>query len=238
MQKRIWHNVEKHPELKVGQYVVPNFISNSVLLEVDDKNIVVVSPGKSLLENCSYLAQAEDIHLHIYMPNGYHFLGVDPWKNAFPKHSLYASKQAIAMLENKLPKDVVGSINELESNPPPLPENYEVVIPPRHRGGDAWLVKTCNGETTWITCDSFLNYDRLSNQPIARFLQRLLNAAPGLKISKVIKYLILSNRRAFKHWALDRLQCDNLTTLIPSHGEVNQSAGLKDDLQKLIQKQL
>mgnify|MGYP000158870257 CR=1 FL=1 len=238
MKKRIWHDVPNHPELKVGQYVVPNFVSNSVMIHVDDQNTVVVSPGKALLENCPIKEQADDIVLHIIMPNGYHFMGVEEWQKVFPNHKLYASRDAIQMLSDKMPSETVNSIHTLEETSPPLPNQYSVLIPPGHRGGDAWLVKQSEQGDTWITCDSFLNYDRMSNQPIARFLQKLLSAAPGLKISKVIKYFILKDRRTFKQWVLDQLNSSNLTTLIPSHGEVNQSPSLASELRSLVEKQL
>ena len=238
MKKKIWHNIPNHTELKIGQYVVPNFVSNSVLINVDDKNSVVISPGKSLLETCPLKENANDIHLHIVMPNGYHFMGVTEWQKVFPNHTLYASKQAIEMLSDKMELAIAESIKPLEDQIPPLPEQYSVKIPPGHRGGDAWIVKQTESGDSWITCDSFLNYDRLSNQPIARFLQKLLNAAPGLKISKVIKYFILKDRRTFKRWVLNELDGRSVTTLIPSHGEVEQSQDLTTDLRTLINKHL
>lgn len=238
MKKNIWHTVPNHEELKVGQYIVPNFVSNSILIDVDDKNAVIISPGKSLLESCSLKNKAHDMHLHIVMPNGYHFMGVIDWQTAFPNHTLYASHQAITMLSDKMESSIVDSIKPLENHIPPLPNEYSIKIPPGHRGGDAWVVKQTQDGDTWITCDSFLNYERLSNQPVARFLQKLLNAAPGLKISKVIKFFILKNRKEFKDWVLNELNDRQVTTLIPSHGEFEQSHDLTNRLISLINKHL
>jgi len=236
MKKREWHKVQSHPELCVGQYVVPNFVSNSVILEPNSRNPVIVSPGEALLP-CSPLHEpASSIHLHIILPNGYHYMGAEAWQQAYPNHTLYASRAAIAMLKTKV-KDA-DAIVPLEERQPPLPKGYSVEFPPGHRGGDVWLVKEHEQGDTWITCDSVLNYDRLSNQPIARLLQRLLGAAPGLKISKVIKFFILTDRHRFKEWALNKLAQRGLSTLIPSHGEVAQSPELTADVTTVLKRSL
>jgi len=236
MKKKIWHDVPHHSELKVGQYVVPNFVSNSVWIQSDDNQAVVISPGQSLLETRPLSKAASDVHLHIVFPNGYHFMGVKAWQKAFPNHTLYASRRAIKMLEKKF--EGASEIIALEEATPPLPKDYCVKIPPGHRGGDAWFIKESDEGDTWITCDSFLNYDRLSNQPIARLLQKWLDAAPGLKMSKVIKFLILSDRRSFKVWVLDQLAKRNVTTLIPSYGEIQPSERLGTELTSLIKRAL
>ena len=79
-----------------------------------------------------------------------------------------------------------------------------------------------------------MNYDRVSNQPFARFMQKLLGAAPGLKMSQVVKWFILDDRKAFKAWALKRLAKDQPVTLIPSHGEVLHSPTLHNQIMRLL----
>ncbi len=116
---------------------------------------------------------------------------------------------------------------------------YDILIPPGHRGGDVWVSKRNeDGNSLWITCDSFLNYDRVSRKPIARILQKILGAAPGLKISQFIKWLLLDEKTSFKHWVLKQLDKDRPTILIPSHGEVEVDSLLTTRLKKLIEKRL
>lgn len=240
MQKNTWIPLADHPELRVGQYVVPNFISNSVALAVDEHTHVLVSPGKQLLESWPAAKRGDDIDLHIIMPNGFHYMGVPAWQQAFPNAKLYASANAIPRLREKGIKENghPDGIRALQSEQPPLPTHYDILFPVGHRAGDIWLRKQTDTSTSWITCDSFLNYERYSNQPIARFLQKKLDAAPGLKLSQVIKFYILNDRKSFKHWALNQLAQDQPTTLIPSHGEVLQSDTLAQALAELLQKRL
>ncbi len=188
MKKNTWLTLADHPELLVGQYLVPNFISNSVALIVDEHTYVLISPGKQMLENWPAERRGEHIELHIIMPNGFHYMGVPTWQQAFPNAKLYASSAAIPRLCEKGIKEngYANGIRPLQSEQPPLPKGYDIVFPEGHRAGEIWLRKTSDKGNSWITCDSFLNYERYSNQPIARFLQKLLNAAPGLKLSQVI----------------------------------------------------
>ena len=235
MKKHTWFQLSDHPEVYYGQYLVPNFISNSVAIKAAENHWVLISPGDKMLDHLPDDFKKEDIQLSIIFPNAFHYMGVNAWIEKFPSAKLYASKKAIKRLYKKGFTD----ISALESKQPELPKNYEVLIPPGHRGGDVWLSK--QGGTSgnvWITCDSFLNYERVSKQPIARSLQFLLGAAPGLKISEVIKWLLLDRKAAFKPWVLNQLEKDKPTILIPSHGEVELDDQLSNRLQALIETRL
>ncbi|MFT5592518.1 MAG: hypothetical protein ACI8SR_000877 [Oceanicoccus sp.] len=241
MQKNTWHSVDNHPELLFGQYVVPNFVSNSVAIKISDAEFVLISPGEPLLT--PWLSQfSNKIKLHIIFPNSYHHLGVIKWLTQFNDVTLYASQTAIEQLKHK------GFSNHpilpLETKQPTLPQGYDILFPPGHRGGDIWLRKqaysplTSSIGSTWITCDSFLNYERMSNQPFARFMQKILGAAPNLKISQVVKWFILTDRQKFKSWALNLLKTDNPTTLIPSHGEIQIDSNLAQKIAGIIEQRL
>ncbi len=240
MQKKIWHEVENHPELRVGQYIVPNFVSNSVVIKTSDSDIVVLSPGKTLLEAFPEAWRNEELCLHIIMPNSFHYMGVKTWQAAFPRHRLYASKGAIKRLVSQGVAPSASEIIALETEQPPLPFNYSILFPPGHRGHDVWLKKYDKDtqNSLWVTCDSFLNYQRMSNQPVAKAMQKLLGAAPGLKMSQVIKWFILDNKAAFKDWALKQIENDQPTLLIPSHGELLASDELASKLASLLDARL
>lgn len=238
MQKNTWLDLESHPEIKVGQYIVPNFVSNSVAIEITKNEYILISPGASLLKDWSDKLKTPNCKLHIIMPNAWHFLGVKAWQETFENTTLYASALAKDKLIEKGAFTEEDNIQVLESQLPPLPQGYQVLFPPGHRAGDVWLTKKENKHCTWITCDSFLNYERLSNQPMARTMQKLLGAAPGLKMSQVIKWLILNDKKAFKSWVLKQLNNDHPTTLIPSHGEVSLDNNLKDKIESMVTSRL
>ena len=239
MKKNVWLPLESHPEIQVGQYIVPNFVSNSVAIKVNKNEYVLISPGASLLESWPDELKGQNCKLHIIMPNAWHFMGVKAWQESVSNTVLYASRHAKQKLIEKGAFTESDNIQPLEDVQPPMPQGYGILFPPGHRAGDVWLRKQeSTTHSTWITCDSFLNYERLSNQPVARTLQKLLGAAPGLKMSQVVKWLILNDKKAFKAWVLAQLKQDQPTTLIPSHGEVTQDKHLKDKIKSMVSSRL
>lgn len=236
MKKNTWTKLPTHPEIMLGQYIVPNFVSNSVALKVSDNEFVLVSPGAKMLEDWPEELKSDDTKIHIIMPNGYHYMGVSAWQEQFPTAKLYASEEAIPrLLEQGIKEADIDGIRALQTEQPPLPQGYDVLLVPGHREGEVWVRKQDEqAGSTWITCDSFLNYDRVSNQPVARFLQKVLGAAPGLKMSQVVKWIIIKDRKSFRGWALNQVKVDRPTTLIPSHGEVNQDKNLAKELEALL----
>ena len=239
MKKNIWHPLNSHPEIQFGQYIVPNFVSNSVCITLNKNEYILISPGEPLLapfkKQFNNGQDFQDITIHIIIPNSFHYMGVAAWQDTFANTHLYASQDAIPRLIEKGVAVNENDIFDLALNQPPWPQDYSVMFPPGHRGGDVWVKKQDSiNSSTWITCDSFLNYERVSNQPVARFMQKILNAAPGLKISQVIKWFILRDKKSFKTWVLEKLKQDNPTTLIPAHGEINQSEHLKSELERVV----
>lgn len=234
MEKNKWHNLESHPEVFYGQYVVPNFISNSIAIKQSDNEFILISPGKSLLKCWPEKWSGENIKINIIIPNNFHYMGVPAWQEKFPNHRIYASQKAIP----RLLKKGLSNITPLEQETPVLPENYECLFPLGHRSGDVWLHKKSADNGLWITCDSFLNYERLSKQPIAKSLQKLLGAAPGLKMSQVIKWGLLDSRKDFKSWVLAQLLIDKPSILIPSHGELIVDTQLPEKLKTLVTSRL
>jgi len=236
--EKTWINYLGHDELFWSQYLVPNFMSNSIALNAGDGNWTVISPGASLLDPFSRIIEQDSLEggdgLALVMPNAYHFMDVPVWLDKYPSARLFASQQAIPALNKKGIKKILP----LEETQPNLPKNYHLLFPAGHRGGDVWFVKSEGDAHLWITCDSFLNYKRLSRQPLARAMQKLLGAAPGLKISQVIKYFILTDKQAFKTWVLEHLEKFPPSDLIPAHGEPVSSEALANNLTDLITRRL
>jgi len=69
-------------------------------------------------------------------------------------------------------------------------------------------------------------------------MQKLLGAAPGLKMSQIVKWFILDDRKQFKKWLLEQIAIDNPVALIPSHGEVLLTDNLAIRLSSLLKNRL
>lgn len=234
-KKNVWQAVDGHPEIFFGHYIVPNFMSNSIAVRVQDNEWILISPGEPLLKDWYTRFAQPDTKISIIFPNHYHHLGVNAWLEHYPDAALYASQRAVDALIGK----GFAHVTDLEHEQPALPEGYSVLIPPGHRGGDVWLTKQGAEEgAVWVTCDSFMNYNRLSNQPVARTMQKLMKTAPGLKISHFVKYLLITDKREFKRWALKQLEHDQPMTMIPSHGVLEQDKALPQRLKALLEERM
>ena len=231
-KKNVWQAVDGHPDILYGHYIVPNFMSNSIAVRVKQDEWLLISPGEPMLKDWQERFAKPETKISIIFPNHYHHLGVNAWLEQYPDAALYASQRAVDALIGK----GFTHVTDLEHEQPALPEGYSVLIPPGHRGGDTWLVKQSIGQgAVWITCDSFMNYARLSNQPVARLMQRAMKTAPGLKISHFVKYLLIDDKREFKRWALNQIEQDQPTTMIPSHGVMEQDKALPQRLRALLE---
>lgn len=233
-----WFPIETCSGVEYARYIVPNFASNTISVAGKEGVMTVISPGESLLESFAQKHPEHDIdqgrRLRLVMPNSFHYMGVEAWKSRYPNAQLFASKKAIKRLKKK----GLFDISELQRGIPHMDGRAFWAIPPGHRGGDAWLCMPAGDGWLWVTCDSFLHYPRMSNQPVARIVQRVMGAAPGLKLSRVIKYLLMSDRTAFKRWCTKFIAEHPPSILLPSHGEPLLSEQLPKQLQALIDDRL
>lgn len=155
-------------------------------------------------------------------------------KKKYPHLILTASPE----IHPRLTKKGISSLESLELLRQALPENMTLLKPEGLRAGEVWIRVQQKTGVVWIVGDAFLNYARYSNRPIARFLQKMLHAAPHLKISTVIKYLLIKDRKRYKNWLLNQLKEDRPTTLIPLHGEVLKSEQVPLEIETIVQKRL
>jgi hypothetical protein len=233
-----WNIVNEQPAILYGRYIVPNFASNSICIKGSEGDVCVISPGESLLKDFSdrfsELDKDAGTNLTLVAPNAYHFMGLDAWRKRYPRANVYSSESAVKSLAKK----GVGDIQTLSEGSSDLLDGSFWVCPPGHRGGDIWFVYPIKNGWGWVTCDSFLNYPRLSNQPVARAIQKIMGAAPGLKLSAVIKYLLLTDRSGFKKWMKDFVRTYPPVSLIPSHGDPSFSEDLANQLELLVESRL
>ena len=119
-----------------------------------------------------------------------------------------------------------------------LPENITLLEPPAIRYGEVWLRVAGSSGVSWIVCDAFFNYARFSKKPIARGIQKLFKAAPGLKISFLVKTFMIKDRKKYKEWVKEQLDRDRPTTLVPAHGEILRDPELPQKIRDLLDERL
>jgi len=228
-----WKAFDETKQIWIARYYVPSFQVNSVILKSKNGDPLLISPGKSLADCALPEIFENKLPTLALAPNYFHFMGYTRWKEIYPHLILSAAPETHRRLRKKR-----ISTESLELFRQALPENMSLLKPEGLRAGEIWIRVQQENGVIWIVGDAFLNYARFSNRPLARFMQKIMRAAPGLKISSVIKYLLIKNRKRYKNWLLNQLKTDQPTTLIPLHGEVLQSPQLPVEIQKIVEKRL
>lgn len=227
-----WTAIDEDVGFWTAEYRVPGMPVSSTAIRLDDGGFLVVSPAEALI--APFKAQLDGDARFLLAPNSYHHMGLKPWRAAFPKALAVAARGAQPRL-SKQGHQALHSLDELRAA---CPEHVEIVEVPSTRVGETWVVvKTASG-VAWVVCDAFFNMQGRAKNPAMRALSWLLKSAPGLRISGLMKWGGLRDRKVYRAWLLHRLETDAPTILVPGHGDVIRDANLPARLRALIDERL
>jgi hypothetical protein len=227
-----WQKIDDEFNVWGANYRVPNFRSRSTALELTSSRTLVISPGSALIGADLPLLKNNSLPPYLLAPNSYHHEGITPWRERYPGSTVFASGTAIP----RLLRLGLTNIRPLASLRDELPNNISIFEPPGTRSGEVWLQLRGNATRTWIVCDSFFNYKALSAHPIARAMQILFQAAPGLRISSIVKWWLIKDRKQYRKWVLDLLASEGPNRLIPAHGAIASDSDLANALASLVKR--
>lgn len=225
-----WQKIDDEFNLWCADYRVPNFRSRSIALELPSSRALIISPGASLIGVDLPMLRNALLPPFLLAPNSYHHVGIKPWRDRYPGSTVLASRAAIS----RLARVGLTGIQPLDSLCNELPYNISILEPPGTRSGEVWLQLTGEATRTWIVCDSFFNYRALSSNPLARTMQIMFRAAPGLRISSIVKWWLIKDRKQYQTWVLGQLATERPTRLIPAHGAVISDPDLASALASLV----
>lgn len=202
------------------EYVIPGFKSRTTVFTLSDGSFLVYSPGVPVLEPfCEHFRAAPSFLL---LPNAFHHLGAKAWQEKFPQAELIcadgAKKRLIAQGHSALsPLSLAATV---------LPATLEILEPAGSRYGETWIaIKTPQG-IIWVVCDAFFNMPRLAKKLTMRIIQIAIKAAPGLRVSQLVKWGLVKDRTLYKKWILQRLKKDQPIALVPAHGDILEGSDL------------
>ena len=230
-KKFSWIPLDEEKQIWTIQYYVPKFKSRSIAIKLKNEGCLVVSPGAHLIQTVEKELPDLGKPKTILIPNSFHHYGISAWLEAYPGIKAVASVQAIRRL-SKRGYHSIRSLNLLREE---LPENIQILEPPGWRAGEVWLRVQMEKRIAWIVADAFFNMPKLSPRFLTRLIQRTAKAAPGLSISRILKWVLIKNRRLYRRWILEQLEKDQPSILVPAHGEIIEDENLPRRLRKLIE---
>jgi hypothetical protein len=229
-----WEPVDAEKTVWTAKYRCPGFIAHTSAFAAKDGQLILYSPGASLVSRLPEGIPDAQLPPLALLPNAFHYLGLKAWKEKYPGMTAVASSRAMSRLRKK----GVSGLQDLDLLKNKLPDNVSILEPPGIRFGEMWLRVSGSGGVAWIVCDAFFNYARFSKKPIARTIQKLFKAAPGLKISFLVKRFMIVDRKKYKDWLFERLEADRPNTLVPAHGEILRAPDLPQRIRDLVQQRL
>jgi hypothetical protein len=226
-----WECIDTEAGVWSAEYRVPMMKSRSTAVQLSDGRFLVYSPGSGLESSFAESVGQADVLL---AANSFHHLGLPDWRAAFPDAIVAAAPGA----HKRLAKQGRSGLVDLEPVRSALPEHVSLLEPPATKIGEVWLRVESERGVMWVVGDSFFNLPRLARRFWPRLLQRLVKSAPGLAMSRFMKWGGLSSRKQFKSWVLAQIEADEPAILIPVHGEVYENSGLPDALRDVVNTRL
>lgn len=233
-KKFSWIPLDSDQQIWTIQYYVPKFKSRTIAIRLKSGGCLIVSPGADLVQTFEKDLPILGQPKILLIPNCFHHYGVSAWLEFYPNAKSVASLQAMSRLHSKLGNRYsLESLNFLRAE---LPENIQILEPPGWRAGEVWLRVEIEKKIAWIVCDAFFNMPKLSPRFLTRLIQRMAKAAPGLSISRILKWVLIKNRSVYRKWVLNQLERDRPSILVPSHGDIIEDENLPRRIRQLVEK--
>ncbi len=193
--------------------------------------LAVISPPSvftdALLEELTKFGPVEAIVAN----NGFHHLGVGPWRRRFPSARCFAAPGAIQRI-NKKSRDA-GELEPLRELAPLLAEGVEVVETPSSRCGETWARARVEGGYAWYASDLLANMP-LPSSFFLRLLFKWTGSGPGYKPFNLAHKLILKDRKATLRAMLEDVRAHPPSVMVPGHGELLRADTIADETEALL----
>jgi hypothetical protein len=187
----------------------------TVLLRLPSGELLVYSPTRGLGDETHASIAALGCVAYLVCPNHYHHMGLREWTMRYPDAKVCASPQASKRLQRRAA--VAPDPAAWERLEAALPAHARLLLPEGTGNGEVWLELDDAPGPIWVVCDAWFDMPRHLGG-LAGWICRLLRVTAGLRVGTTWKW-VLSDRRAYRAWALAALAERRPALLVPSHGE-------------------
>jgi hypothetical protein len=150
-------------------------------------------------------------------PNAFHTLGLAQWKARISQARVFAPAQSVARVQRQSGLPDIGPVSAASTLCGP---RLELIEMPYYRTGEILVrIDTARGHA-WYVTDVILNMTELPAQPVARFLFKASNSAPGLRYNNIAPLFMVKDKAAVRRWLAAEAAKHPPDWLIPAHGAV------------------
>lgn len=230
MKSEGWSVIDEDARVLYQEYEFSGRARATTLVFRGEDGLVVVSPGRAMPpRELDALAELGEVRA-LVANNAYHHLGQGEWRRRFPNAVSYAPGASIPRLGKQAKGIPFQPLETLA-----LPGHVRCEVPAGMKAGETLLrIGTAKGPV-WYMGDLVANMQSLPPPPM-RWLFTLTDSAPGLKLFKLAVWMLVSDRRATKDFALSRLAEDAPKVLVPAHGPAFDASDLAERLRAQLER--
>jgi len=168
----------------------------------------------------------------IVAPNGFHYLGLPVFKEAFPGAVMYAPELAAKRIAKKLPD--LGPIQPLSTLQQRLQPNVHVFDVPGFKIGEVWITVDTEQGPIWYVSDSCFSLDHMPKSWLPKMLLKWTKSAPGFKLNHLGNKLFLTDRKGYKGWFSERLSHEHPRVVVTAHGSIVTGLDLGQKMEHMV----
>jgi hypothetical protein len=232
-----WTIIDEEAALLTCTYsFAPNASARTMVARFKPDELVVMSPPTGLADASYRALDRFGKVTALVAPNGFHHLGLLPWKQAFPDARIFASDKALARIRKKQPAlSNVEPLSELSKN---TESGVELCDLPFFKTGEAWLKAPAKGGLLWYVSDSCFSIPELPKALVPRLLFKWTGSAPGFKINNIGNLFFLKDKPGYKSWFLDQLRTEAPSIVVTAHGDVIEQPKLRETMVEMVERGL
>lgn len=191
-------------------------LANCVAVRMPEGKVLVLSPACGLPEGAFQDLDELGPVGAIVATNGFHHLGLPPWRKRFPDARCFAPTNAAARIAKKNPD--AGPLESFDALASLLGDDVVVRDAPNSKCGEMWAMVKGSEGYLWFVSDILANLPALPSGLVPRLLFKWTKSAPGYRVFNLALQFMVKDKRAVLRALLDDLAKYPPHVVIPAHG--------------------
>jgi hypothetical protein len=205
--------------------------ANALTLRCTDGSLALVSPpcavGDGVIKDLEPFGKVSAL----VASNAYHHLGLPVWHRAAPDATIHAAPRALGRIAKQ--QQGVGPIRSLGELSARLPGGSELLEVDGTSIGDVWA----RAGSTWFVSDCFFSMPKLP-PGLFGLMFKWTKSAPGFSLSGLHRMFFVKDKPGYKRWWLAQLDRSLPSTVITSHGLIESSPTIAQQLRSQVEARL
>lgn len=210
--------------------------ANCFTARLPSGGLMIVSPPAKIAGAALDVLRAYGNVEAIVANNGFHHLGIAPWRARFPRARCFAAVGAMKRIAKR--SDEAGEFEPLSALQPLLGDDVAVVEAPASKCGETWARAKIEGGWAWYASDILANMPSLPSNFLVRTLFKLSKSAPGYRVFNLAVKFIIKDKKTALAAMLEDVRAHPPTVMVPAHGEILRGDRLAADTERVLREAL